>query len=58
MFLSQTVKELVNGQFPPGRHAIIRNGKDNLGVQVSSGLYFYQLNAGEFVVIKKLILMK
>jgi len=56
--LGQTVRELVNGQLPPGRHSITWNGKDNLGMQVSSGLYFYQLNAGEFVAIKKLILMK
>nr|AFD03266.1 hypothetical protein [uncultured bacterium W4-87b] len=56
--LGQTVRELVNGQLPPGRHSVTWNGKDNLGLQVSSGLYFYQLNAGEFVAIKKLILMK
>ena len=56
--LGQAVKELVNAQLPAGRHSVIWNGKDNLGAQVSSGVYFYQLNAGEFVAIKKLVLMK
>jgi len=34
------------------------DGKDSLGERVSSGLYFYQLQAGEFGAIRKMVIMK
>ncbi|MFQ5706682.1 MAG: FlgD immunoglobulin-like domain containing protein [bacterium] len=56
--LGQTVKVLVDKQLPPGRHSVTWNGKDSFGRPVSSGLYFYQLKAGDFDAVKKLMLMK
>lgn len=56
--LGQTVKVLVNEQLPPGRHSVVWNGRDKFEKPASSGVYVYQLNAGDFVEVRKLILMK
>ena len=34
------------------------NGKDSLGEKVSSGIYFYQLEAGEFRATRKMVILK
>jgi len=34
------------------------NGKDATGRTVSSGVYFYQLKAGDFVAVRKMVIMK
>jgi len=34
------------------------NGRNDCGEHVSSGLYFYQLKAGEFSAIRKMVIMK
>ena len=34
------------------------NGRDNLGEKVSSGVYYYTLQAGEFKAMKKMVIMK
>jgi len=49
---------LVNKNQPPGIYQIDWNGKDAKGGDVASGLYFYQLRAGSFVVSKKAIFIK
>ncbi|MFC1887724.1 C25 family cysteine peptidase [Candidatus Cloacimonadota bacterium] len=41
-----------------GIHSVIWNGTDDNGSAVSSGVYFYTLRAGEFVSVKKMLLMK
>jgi hypothetical protein len=41
-----------------GRHAVIWNGEDRSGKQVPSGLYFYQIIAGNFNAIGKCTLIK
>lgn len=56
--LGQTVRELVNEQLPPGRHSVVWDGTDDFGNQLSSDIYMYQLKAGNFVAVKKLIFMK
>ena len=56
--LGQTVKVLVDEQLPPGRHSVVWNGQDSFGRQISTGLYFYQMKAGQFNEVKKFVLIK
>jgi hypothetical protein len=51
--LGSEVAELVNGELDPGRYEISFNAS-----QLSSGIYFYKIQAGSFVETKKMILMK
>jgi Concanavalin A-like lectin/glucanases superfamily/FlgD Ig-like domain/Carboxypeptidase regulatory-like domain/Transglutaminase-like superfamily len=54
----QKVKQLVREQLSAGQHSVVWNGKDDGNRSVSSGIYFYQLKAGEVTQTKKMILMK
>jgi len=54
----QLVKTLVNGNMNAGKHNIVWNGRDNAGNAVSSGVYFYKMNAGKYSSTKKMIMMK
>ena len=54
----QQVCTLVNEVFPAGRHSVLWDGRDDHGEPVSSGLYFYKLETGNFNAIKKMILIK
>jgi len=56
--LGQQVKELVNGAMDAGVHEVIWDGKDNNGTSVASGIYFYKINANNFVATKKMVLLK
>ncbi len=56
--LGQTVKVLVNENLSPGQHSVVWSGRDGFGKPASSGVYFYQLKAGDFSQVKKLVLMK
>jgi hypothetical protein len=51
--LGNTVTTLVNEKESAGSHSVTFNA-DNL----TSGIYFYQLKAGQFLVTKKCILLK
>ncbi len=44
--------------FETGAHSIEWNGKDDLGKQVGSGLYFYRLNSATTSQIRRMILLK
>jgi len=52
------VVTLVNRQQPAGPHEIVWNGTDGSGLPVSSGLYFYRLQAGEFSETRKMVLLR
>ncbi|MDI6739676.1 MAG: FlgD immunoglobulin-like domain containing protein, partial [Candidatus Edwardsbacteria bacterium] len=54
----QLVKTLVDKPLGPGYYQANWDGKDNSGIRVSSGIYFYRMTAGEFSDIKKLMLMR
>jgi hypothetical protein len=49
--LGEEVKVLANGHFQQGFHEIIWNGKNDLGKDVSSGVYFYSLKAGNQLLV-------
>ena len=51
--LGRVTATLVNKQQQPGNYEVEFNA-----LQLSSGVYFYKLSAGEFVETKKMILMK
>lgn len=54
----QKVKTLINEKLDAGNHSIIWNGTDDNGQVVSSGVYFYEMNTGDYTSVKKMILMK
>jgi hypothetical protein len=54
----QKVRTLVNEQKQAGKHTTVWNGENNSGKPVSSGVYFYKLNARDFQQIKKMVLLK
>ncbi len=57
--LGQRVRTLINGATKaPGVYSIVWDGRDNAGLPVASGVYFYRLKAGNFVKTKKMLLLK
>ena len=56
--LGQKVRTLVDGRETAGQKSIIWDGKNERGEEVSSGIYFYRLEAEEFVQTKKMLLLK
>jgi hypothetical protein len=56
--LGQRVVELVNEKMSAGSHSKIWNGVNQSGETVSSGIYFYRLQAGEHIATKKFLLLK
>jgi len=55
---SALVRTLVDRVVTPGIHHVFWDGTDNSGRQVGSGAYFYRLKAGDFVRIRKMVLLK
>jgi hypothetical protein len=56
--LGQRVRELVNEMQEPGYKSIHWDGKDDHGDEVSSGIYFYRIEADNFVKSKKMTILK
>lgn len=56
--LGQEIRQLVNEQKPGGFYRVVWDGKNELGENVASGIYFYSLKAGEFKSIKKMMMLK
>jgi hypothetical protein len=52
------VKLLFDQTCQPGLYAVQWNGTDSTGAAVESGLYFYQIRAGDFVQVKKSVLIR
>ncbi len=51
--LGQKVKTLVNKELEPGKHYFEFDGSN-----LNSGIYFYELKAGQFKSVKKMVLIK
>jgi hypothetical protein len=56
--LGREVRNLVNERYDAGMYSVQWNGKNNLGSPVATGMYIYQIRAGQFVQTKKMLLMK
>ena len=54
----QRVKTLASGELASGKHSYVWNGMDDNGRPVSSGVYLYRLQAGDFSASRKMMLMK
>jgi hypothetical protein len=54
----QLVKEINKEHNQAGEFEVIWDGKNNFGERISSGAYFYQLQAGNYIEAKKMILLK
>jgi len=52
------VRELLNENKSAGYHTIQWDGKNQIGQQVSSGLYIYQISAGKFNQTRKMAFVK
>jgi hypothetical protein len=56
--LGEQIRSLFAGNMASGSHRIIWDAKSDLGGNVSSGIYFYQIKTDDFVEIKKMILLR
>lgn len=56
--LGQEVKSFRLGETQAGVHSVRWDGANAAGVQVESGIYFYQIVAGNFTQTKKMVLLK
>ncbi|KAA3616691.1 MAG: T9SS C-terminal target domain-containing protein [Calditrichaeota bacterium] len=54
----ELVKSLVEKHSEAGRFQLKWEGRNSQGIKLSSGLYFYQLKAGNFISTRRMILLK
>jgi len=54
----QMVRTLVNEAVEPGEYSFFWQGQDDHGQELSSGVYFYRLRAGDFVATRKMVIVK
>jgi len=56
--LGNKVRTLVDEQKSIGRYSIRWNGKNRFGHQVSTGVYWYRMEAADFYAVRKMVFMK
>jgi flagellar hook assembly protein FlgD len=56
--LGKQIKTLVNQSQDAGNKIAMWDGTDELGRQVSAGVYLYQIQAGDFSQTRKMVLLK
>jgi len=56
--LGQRVKALINEHQEAGYKRVEWDSKNDRGEEVASGIYFYQIKAGEFAKSKKMVILK
>lgn len=54
----QRVRTLLRESQAAGRHCAVWDGRDETGVEVSPGIYFYRLDAGNHRTVKKMVLAR
>ena len=56
--LGRKVADLINESQKAGSYQVTWNGLNSNGQKVNSGVYFYTINAGDFVQTRKMMLLK
>jgi hypothetical protein len=56
--MGREVATLVDEVLPAGAHKVVWNGRDQSGTRLSSGMYFYRIQATEFIAVKRMALVK
>jgi hypothetical protein len=56
--LGEKIRTLVDAKESAGLKQVTWDGRDGLGQRVASGVYLYRLEAGEFTMTRRLVLMK
>ncbi len=56
--VGQLVRNLADRAYSIGSHKVVWNGRNDQGQLLSSGLYVYQIQAGDFKARRKLLLLK
>ena len=56
--LGSQVKTLINQTQNAGYKSVIWDATNNFGKPVSAGIYLYQIQAGEYISTKKMVLLK
>ncbi|MFQ5420862.1 MAG: FlgD immunoglobulin-like domain containing protein, partial [Anaerolineae bacterium] len=56
--LGREVRNLVQEHKPAGRYSALWDGRDNAGLLLSSGTYFYRLKAGEAAQTRRMLFLK
>lgn len=52
------VRNLVDGTFEPGSYRVSWDGKDDAGMRLASGVYFYRVSTGNSTITKEVILVR
>jgi hypothetical protein len=56
--LGRKVRTILNQQQNPGYKSLIWDATNDYGKSVSAGIYLYQIQAGEYISTKKMVLLK
>ncbi len=56
--LGQMVRTLIDRNVEPGHHILNWDGRNDAGQLVPSGVYFYRMKAGDYIALKKMLLVK
>jgi len=56
--LGQKIRTLVNGTRSAGSHKVVWDAKDKTGKEVGTGVYVYQMTAGEYTSSQKMLLVR
>ncbi len=54
----RVVRTLVDGVMPAGEHVAVWDGRDGNGAAAASGIYYYKIEAGDFMATRKMVLVK
>lgn len=56
--LGQPSATLISGNRTAGSYSLVWNGRDDSGRELPSGLYFYRIQAGNFLAVYKMFILK